>query len=772
MGRPVPRVQGAGLRVSSSGVTVLGIRHHGPGSARSVLAALDELRPDCVVIEGPPELEARVPLAASDDLVPPVAGLVYAVDRPRRAAFYPYAVFSPEWVALRWAVEREVEVRFADLPAVHLLADGDDPDRPQVAQDGHPGDDPGPEPSGAGQHGPSAVRLDPVGELARAAGYDDPERWWEDAIEHRRDSTLDRFAMLSEAMATVRQQAPDDQENERREAAMRRVLRSTRRAGCERVAVVCGAWHAPALEERRWPTAAADDRLLAKLPRTKVAATWAPWTAGRLAAVSGYGAGVRSPGWYRHLFTTPEDDVVPGWLVRVARALREEGLEAAPASVVEATRLAQALAVVRGRPSVGLSELDDATRAVLTDGADLPRALIERKLVIGEELGRVPDETPMVPLAADVAQAQKSLRLNPSAKSSLLQLDLRRDAGRARSVFLNRLRVLGIDWAEQVAAGSSSGTFKEAWQLEWRPELAVALVEASVHGTTVRTAAESSIRERAGVADLPALAALVQDCLLTDLPSGLSDVVGVLAERTARQHDTLTLLGTVEPLARTCRYGDVRGADTTRIAQVLETVVVRASLGLRSACQSLDDDGAAAMRGGIEGAQRGIALLDDPALAVPWHAALARLGDDALVHGSVSGRANRLLLDAGLLEGPEAARRLSRRLSLGADAQAGAAWLDGFLTGEAVLLLHDDELLGVVDGWVAAVPEQVFEDLMPLLRRTFSRFEPAERRQIGSHLRGLGQPRAAGASGDIDLERGWPATQLVARLLGLEVEPR
>ena len=36
---------------------------------------------------------------------PPVALLVYAPDGPRVATFYPMADFSPEWVALRWALE-------------------------------------------------------------------------------------------------------------------------------------------------------------------------------------------------------------------------------------------------------------------------------------------------------------------------------------------------------------------------------------------------------------------------------------------------------------------------------------------------------------------------------------------------------------------------------------------------------------------------------------------------------------------------------------------
>ena len=48
--------------------TVLyGIRHHGPGSARSLREALTGLEPDVVLIEGPPEADALIPLAADPD---------------------------------------------------------------------------------------------------------------------------------------------------------------------------------------------------------------------------------------------------------------------------------------------------------------------------------------------------------------------------------------------------------------------------------------------------------------------------------------------------------------------------------------------------------------------------------------------------------------------------------------------------------------------------------------------------------------------------------
>lgn len=773
-------------------VEVLGIRHHGPGSARSVARALDELGPDLVIIEGPPELDALIPYAADPELVPPVAGLVYAVDTPRRAAFYPMAVFSPEWVALQWALAHGVDVRFADLPAVHLLAqDHDESEKESGPDDREDGEEAAGEGSlprepvaGVAQHRP-----DPITQLATVAGYDDPERWWEDAVEHRRTSSLEHFAQLREAMAAVRDPLPTDDpaplvpppaarealdrdDDGRREASMRKIIRAELRAGRSRIAFVCGAFHAPALHPDTFPPVSRDNALLTKLPKVKVAATWAPWSAARLSYVSGYGAGVRSPGWYRHLFLTPEPEVVSSWFVRVARALRAEDLDASTASAVEAARLAEALAAIRGRPSVGLSELTDAAQTVLTEGSELPLQLIDKTMIIGEELGRVPDSVPMVPLARDLAAQQRSLRLKVSATSTVIELDLRRESQLARSVLLHRLRLLGVPWGSPTDVGTTTGTFKEAWELQWTPALAVGLIEASLYGTTVHAAASARAGEQAsGAADLAALGVLIERCLLADLPDGLRAVVAALGERVARRHDTLGLLQTVEPLARTCRYGDVRGVDVVEVGEVLRTVVVRVGVGLRAACASLDDAGAGAMRAAVEGADRGVGLLDRSELNTPWREALRAVAGDDGVHGAVAGRASRLLLDAGLIDQQLAADRLSRRLSLGAPAVPAAAWLDGFLTGDALLLIYGEDLLGIIDEWLAAAPEETFEDLLPLIRRTFSRYHSAERRQIGRHLRDLsrGTRPTAETEDEFDLARAGPAVAAVARLLGFPV---
>ena len=110
------------MATSADNVHFFGIRHHGPGCARSLLQALEALQPDCLLVEGPPEGEALLPMLQSAELRPPVAMLVYMQDEPSQAAFYPFAEFSPEWQALQWASRRGVATRFIDLPQTHGMA--------------------------------------------------------------------------------------------------------------------------------------------------------------------------------------------------------------------------------------------------------------------------------------------------------------------------------------------------------------------------------------------------------------------------------------------------------------------------------------------------------------------------------------------------------------------------------------------------------------------------------------------------------------------------
>ncbi|MFD5492378.1 DUF5682 family protein [Streptomyces sp. NPDC127091] len=733
-----------------AGPLLLGVRHHGPGSARAVRAALEEARPGVVLIEGPPEANELIPLAADDGMRPPVALLAHAVDEPGRSAFWPLAAFSPEWVAIHWALEHGAPARFIDLPATHTLARGRD--------EAHDGEQPdgGGKPD-TGQQGD--VRIDPLRALAEAAGYDDAERWWEDVVEHRgvgeEGDALAPFTALEEAMTALREVYGSGGHDRDlvREAYMRLQIRAARREYGSGVAVVCGAWHVPAL--RRKATVAADRALLRGLPKVRTDLTWVPWTNRRLSRFSGYGAGIDSPGWYGHLFGA-EDRPVERWMTKVAGLLRAEDRTVSPAHVIESVRLAETLAALRGRPLPGLGETTDAVRAVMCEGSDVPLALVHDRLIVGDVLGEVPATAPAVPLQLDLTRTQRRLRLKPEAAERELELDLRKETDGQRSRLLHRLRLLGIGWGEPAASYGSTGTFRETWRLCWEPELSVRVAEAGIWGTTVLAAATARAEADAVAArDLAAVTGLAEHCLLAGLPDALPTVMRVLADRAALDTDVGRLAQALPALVRSLRYGDVRGTGTAALAEVAAGLAERVLVGLPPACAGLGADAAEEMRRHLDAVHGAVGLLGDvPApghgnLRARWASALRKLATRDTVPGVVRGRAVRLLLDCGELAQDEAARQMGLVLSSpGTSPADAAAWIEGFVggSGGGLLLVHDERLLALVDAWLTGVPAEAFTDVLPLLRRTFSAYEPGVRRTLGELVR-RGPGARSGAAG-------------------------
>ncbi len=703
-----------------------GIRHHGPGCARSLRAAFDAWQPTVVLVEGPPEADALLPHLQA--LVPPVAILSHALDDPTRAVYHPFARFSPEWQALVWAAERGVLARFIDLPQAHELA--------MEKLDPEPDD---------------APRDDPLGALAQAAGFEDGEAWWNQQVEERSDAA-DLFDAIAEAMAALRtgETSPRDA---RREAHMRQGLRAAQREGFERIAVVCGAWHVPALRDDRI-TAKADTALLKGLPKLKVAATWVPWTYRHLTRASGYGAGVRSPGWYEHLWNAHGRPRAAGWLARLATLMRERDLDCSSGHLIEATRLAEGLAAMRGRPAPGLDELTEATRAVLTMGDDTVLAFVRDALVVGDRLGEVPPDVPTVPLQRDLEAQQKTLRLKPEALQKTLDLDLRQPNDLAKSRLLHRLALLGIPWGTLARLGKSArGSFHEIWQLQWQPEFALKLIEASRWGQTVEQAATACVLELCPtLSTLAELSKCVDDALLADLPAAVRAATQALQDRASTSGDVPQLLAALPALANVFRYGNVRQTDASLVAHVLDGLVVRAALGLLLAVQQLDDDAAGGLREHLLAAHAALRLRDAPEPQAAWRQALQLLADSRAAHALLQGLALRLLLDEGERSATDAATAMSLHLSAGSDPAAAASWLDGFLNRNAVVLLHDAAVWRLLDDWLAGLNDEHFVRVLPLVRRTFSAFGPGERRDLAARAR-QGVSTAPAAVAPID----WPA---------------
>jgi hypothetical protein len=703
-------------------VHILGIRHHGVGSARHVKEQLVVLKPDMILVEGPPEIAEAFPVIGQHDLAPPVAIMVYNNDEPKQSTFYPFAEYSPEWVAINYANKNNIPVRSMDLPAAVSFGkkkqtkDNSQEDRKEtlIAE-------------------PIASK-EPLSYLSDAAGLRNSEEWWDLHFEDRTIIDNEHFTAVMHAMGALRAEklaSRFDEENVQREAFMRNLIRQAQNEMYERIVVVCGAWHAPALVDLD-ASAKEDAKILKALPKTKVkvTATWIPWTNSRLSMFSGYGAGIYSPGWYEHQWNITDQREIK-WLTKVAQTFRMKDMDISTAHVIEAFNLSRALAVLRNKSSVSLAELNEATLAVMCAGDRILLELVNEKLIVGNRLGQVPSNIPKVPLQEDFEQTVKSLRLKLTAAPKQYDLDLREQNGLARSVFFHRLEILEIPWVKRTSS-RSKGTFKESWVTEWIPEMMVVLIDKAFYGNTIESAAQAIIlKEALETQKVSDLAELIQRSIPAELYERLNDLLDKVNELSAISADIMDLMNAIPPLVEVSRYGNVRKSDLSVLNTIVRQLLVKVFIGLPNASYGLDEDNSNKVFALISLVNNAIRLYEDEAMEAQWYDTLHVLIDKQGVHSIILGCVCRLLLDANQLTETETDRRISFALSSANEPYQVASWLEGFLRGSGTILIYDNRLWNLLYAWVTTLSDEVFRELLAPLRRAFSNFEFGERRQIG-----------------------------------------
>ncbi len=767
---------------------LLGIRHHGPGSTKAVLSALDANPPDCLLVEAPADAEQLIHISdfgfrISDSaapnpqsairnpksLTPPVAMLIYDPKDLGRASYLPFAEFSPEWQAIRWALGHGLPVRFMDLPMdANFALDEAERQNPQAAM------------AFLEKMTPEEreFRSDPMAHLAQLAGYTDSERWWEVMFESAGNGA-EIFAAIAKMMAALREGTEESPRTLLREAHMRQAIRQAGKDGFQNIAVVCGAWHVPALAEVDKIKTSHDAAVLKGIKKIKTTATWIPWSYDRLTFNSGYRAGVVSPAWYELIFSEGKQ-AATHWMVKVAMLLRAEDLDASSAHVIEAIRLAETLATMRGLALPGIDELREAAVTTICEGDAEKLQLIENKLITGKNVGSVPDDIPAVPLQKDIEQAVKSARLTKhwentdqewlgaTAASPQGGIDLREESGRLKSYLLHRLNLLDIPWGRlmELNRHQSAGGFKEFWKMKWSPEFAIRIIEKGAWGNTVEEACVNFLAKKtAETTALPALTTLVKLTLNADLPAAFDALLRKLEDLAALTTDVYHLMGALPPLAQIVRYGNTRGTDVRAVEQVVRHLVPRICIGLPAAVPNLDEDASREAFEKLMGVNRALGLLNDPAFFAQWFDCIASIADNLRVNGILTGACTRILFDKKIRSEAETAIRMEYSLSQATPPLEAAQWLEGFLQGSGLLLLHNVSLWNLLDGWVDGLNEDIFRDTLPLLRRTFSRFPAPEReRMLNLAKQGQVVEKIAEAA-DYEEVRAGKVLPLVRRLL-------
>lgn len=780
-----------------------GIRHHGVGSTKRLLSALDRLQPKKVLIEGASDCTELLPLLAHAQMRPPVALLAYANEFLECHIYYPFANFSPEYQAVLWAINHGAEVAFIDLPVSVTLAgqieqmqnlkeemeqelndelDNKDNLKDELKEkiendlennsksdlennlenelDNELNDN---------QQELIQLRLDPIGMIGRLAGYDDGESFWNDVVEQSAVDDVAVFGAVHEMMRALRQKVLDEKVadhdsdtdgDDYREAFMRQEIRRHAKDTDECVAVVCGAWHVPALSpdfaltqdgKVMTYTAKSDTALLKnlpkKLPTSKFKTTWIPYTSPRLAKVGqgyGYGAGVDAPMWYQHLWEN-STNVHENWLTKIATALRKRGHVISTASVIEATRLAQSLTLVRGRRAVGFEELCEAVVACLCFGERVLWQTIADEILLGKDVGGIPDDLPLAPLLEDLERLKKQTKLKAEATPKEVDFDLRSEIGLKKSHLMHRLAILGVPWGEPRHTGSSRGTFRERWEICWQAEFAVSLIENLVYGNTIFEASSNRLSEKIAQTDeLGELAKHVQTALEAGLDKSAMTGVQRLSEQATHTDNVLTLLGSLSPLIHLERYGTARKVALDKVGELVYELTVKASVGLPFAIKNINDDEADDYHRHIVDVHGALKLSQNDELMDVWWQALGEISGELLARGGQSGHwrivglASRLLYQSERLTADELTTTLQKTLSPTVGASQSARFFEGFFSGATDQLLYDKPLLTTLETWLLALDETDFTEYLPLFRRVFGHLDSHERKRLLEMIFGRG----------------------------------
>ncbi|MFD5271895.1 DUF5682 family protein [Streptomyces sp. NPDC058335] len=713
---------------------LVGVRHHAPSLAAAMPALLDEAKPDVLLVELPAEMQEWLPWLGHAETRAPVALAAAPGDGSGGAgpAFYPFADFSPELAAVRWAGLRGVPVIACDLP----LAD-------RAWGEGRTA---APAPGVGGPGLAAALRAG----LSGRSGDD----LWDRLVEAtapgsppealRRAALLTGWALREDAAAAGGVPELDL----RRERWMRaRLAEAT--AGGERAAVVVGAFHAPALTgQQAQGTEQAGEAADANGPAWTTSLI--PYTYALLDERSGYPAGIRDPEWQDMVLRAAGDpealeEALTRAAVRVCAELRSLGHPSGPADAREIVRLASDLARLRGLPAAGRGELVEAVQTVLTQGEPYGRgravARAMERVLVGTRTGRPAPDAPRCGLAPAVEAEVAELGLPgpedgvPGAARDLRLDPLRSDLDRRRELLLRRLTVCGVPYGEakEVVGAGGAEAVTSRWEVRWTPATAAMLTAAGVRGVTSAQAAEGVLRERRRLEgdEGGPTAAQALDGLAGAAECGLTALAD---ERLADIAEALPLAGTLPELLAglalldRLRAGHIPGlgddenrtARAVGVAELLTSAAVRQVDGLTGS-EDLEDAHALlelAHRADVLG---GIRLTD----------ALARLAADGspLMRGAAG--AVRVLL------GQEDPRVFGDRVASWVDAAvdpdsraALTARLGGLLTAAGPLLEAAAPALEPLLDRVSDLPDREFLDRLPALRGGFDALSPAARDRL------------------------------------------
>jgi hypothetical protein len=730
---------------------VVGVRHHSPACARLVRERIRALRPRHVLIEGPADFNARLDELRLPHELPIAIFTHYHHEERAHASWTPFCRHSPEWVALKVAQEVGAQARFIDLPAWHEAFVGV---RNRYRD-----------------HRDRAAEY--MAALCQRLRVDNVDALWDHLFEQPL-AEAELAARLGAYFAAIRGEAPGDERDGPREAFMSRciawALGDAARAGGD-VVVVCGGYHAPALERAAAPLAVAEPFPESTPPAegARHGSYLVPYSWHRLDSFVGYESGLPSPAFYDAVWEHGASDAAERLLRRAVERLRARRQPVSPADLIACSTMAAGLQRLRGHVALGRSDLlDGIAGALLKDALEVPLPWSYRGQILprtdpllvevmaafsGERDGKLASATPRPPLLADVAQLLAAHDLETPPSGRFLKLDLGSDGDRQRSRVLHRLRVLGVPGyaRTQGPKWATDPELVEAWKLSRDPDSEAALIEAAAWGPTLEQAATARLEEEllAAGGQLAALAQLLGEATFVGIGALALRVLAEVATR-VHQEPSLSELGAAAArLLALWRHGELLGAQgAAQLGLVLAAIFDRGLWlyeGVQGPAAPADAGmiaAAVALRDLLRFGEQPLALAGARAAAL-----MLRRAVDAQAPPALRGAAVGFLWSLRHFASASAAEA---HVTAAVRGVALPATLGDFLAGLFALareeVVESHGLLTVLDATLTQLAGEEFLVGLPSLRLAFTYFPPAERERIAERileLHGVAPARAA-----------------------------
>ncbi|MHA1681195.1 MAG: DUF5682 family protein [Promethearchaeota archaeon] len=752
-----------------SNIFYFGIRHHSPVASFFLQKAFDAFDPDIVLIEGPADADALIPDIVHPKSKPPLAIHTYFSDKKnvlgyngvitpkediplRISAWYPFTDFSPEYVCIVEGLRRDLEVHFIDLPLELRLQF-----EKEIAEDKDFFD----------KYGTWSdrcfVETEFMDRLVKKSRYRNFNEFWNHNFEvNAINLSLEEYMKRVLTFSYELRWLPDKDTEypafktilEREKYMVNQIANIEVQNPDARILVVTGAYHTvsiPFLKRKAKKI---------KLPKNPNC-TLSPYSYKRVSELSGYTAGIESPFYqhlvWRHLTGVDEDSNGPEFaydevalelLLRIRmKSGKSSSAVISTADAIHALHMAKNLSSLRGRGQIAHEDLLDAIISSYIKGQiDIyGREIfsITNEFLIGNRVGWGHNSHGN-PLKDDFYAQLKKNKIKIEDREKTLRCEIyKRENHRIKSHFLHQTDFLKIGFAHLVNGPNfitkeNMHLLIEQWKYRWNQSMDIQFTNLVSYGTTIEDAARNMLVESIG--ESYQSAGEILKLVINSLQMGFLDIFeDLILELTMRAAGNQNFTETVDALTTGILLYKYRSALITKHNEIVKRFIFTAYTSAISRLKDLiaipDEEVMPAVtrcRVLSEVSINPVIDLIDSDLILDTLDLIMTSGKEIIpqIEGAFTG----IMYSFNVIDETEVVRKFKSRVFSNQDIQAAAEYLIGLFILNKTVLITSTELIEAINDSILTLPDDVFLELLPSLRKCFTAFIPREIDYISKKL--------------------------------------